>query len=143
MRLFFRIAITVFLAFMIFSFLGLQCDGMIPLEYPYDTSILLNPNSQQMVFERIDHSTAAQLIGQWKGINAESNSYSLIRFSENGFYDEIIYSELTEEKSASIEGKYKTDQNMLTIEPNHGGMYQFTYQVDAQKLQLKALATEK
>jgi hypothetical protein len=141
MRLFIRIAITIFLAVMIFSFLSLVCDGQ--LYYYNSTSTLLNPNSQEIVFERIDHSTTVQLTGKWKGINAESNSYSVIRFSENGFYDEIIYSELTGEKTASNEGKFKTDQNILTIEPNHGGMYQFTYQLDAQKLQLKSFITEK
>lgn len=141
MRLFIRIAITIFLAVMIFSFLGLVCDGQ--LYYYNSTSALLNPNSQEIVFERIDHSTTVQLTGKWKGINTESNSYSVIQFSENGFYDEIIYSELNGEKTASFEGKYRTDQNVLTIEPNHGRMYQFTYQLDAKKLQLKAFMTEK
>ncbi len=100
--------------------------------------ILGNRNNQEIEFQKVVN-TPDQLIGLWHAENAKTNTYSRLRFNENGTFREDIYSGLNRGKMASIEGSYSMVNDQLTITLGSDEQYRFEFQLVANLLKLRPI----
>jgi hypothetical protein len=111
--------------------------------YDYSTEIstpIISGPFQEIELLKIGITQQNEIIGLWKAINVKNNSYSKIKFDENGYVQEDIYSDLTGEKVASIEGLYSTQNNRMEISIINGDVHRFEYLLNGAQLNLKALS---
>jgi len=100
--------------------------------------ILGNRNNQEIEFQKVVN-TPDKLIGLWHTENAKTNTYSRLRFNEDGTFQEDIYSGLTRGKMASIEGSYSAIDGQLTITLANGEQYRFEFQIGVNLLKLRPI----
>lgn len=120
----------------------LTCFGNLESnESPYEMNsalILGNRNNQEIEFQKVVN-TPHQLIGLWHAVNAKTNTYSRLRFNEDGTFQEDIYSGLTRGKMASIEGSYSTVDDQLTVTLANAEQYRFEFQLVVNLLKLRPI----
>jgi hypothetical protein len=124
------VAIVVFL-----SCYGQPSSSESPSDY---IPSLISSNNRDLEFQKIGN-TVNQLIGLWYADNTETNSYSRLRFHENGTFQEDIYSELTGEKFATVEGAYRVDNNQLSFTLLNAEQYHFEFKLVVKLLKLRPL----
>ena len=117
------------------------CFGQIGYDSPSELSTpIISGHFQEIELLKIGITQQNEIIGLWKAINVKNNSHSKISFDENGYVQEDIYSDLTGEKLATIEGRYTTQNDRLEISIDKGDIYQFEYLFKSGQLKLKSLS---
>ena len=134
-----KITYMVFLGFCI-TILA-SCFGQPGYDSPSDFSnSLMSGHYQEIELVKIGNTQQNEIIGLWKANNINNSGYSKIRFDENGYVIEDIYSDLTGEKLATIEGQYTIQNDRLEISIVEGDVYQFEYLLKGVQLKLKSLS---
>ena len=125
----------------IFSLLLFSCFGGPERDYSTTeaTISLISGHHSEVELLKVGNAQQIELIGLWKAKNVHTNTYSQIFFNENGYFQEEIYSNLTGEKMASIEGQYATQNDRLEISIDKGDVYRFEYLLNGAQLNLKSL----
>lgn len=103
---------------------------------PYE-SFILNNNFQIAEYQKID-SQIPGLVGAWQADDDSRNLYSILQFDDNDNFIERVHNQLTHETVASYEGEYNINVDVLEIKVEQGSVYQFFFNLDANKLQLSA-----
>ena len=132
-----RYIFTGFIIFVVAVFLG--CAGQPESSYDKSTqssSFILNGNSKTVNYLLIDTNNGLQLAGTWQAKNNQWNASSKIRFSQDGKFQENVYSNLTSELLANYQGSYTATNNILIVTLNSGDSYRFTYKLSGDYLQI-------
>lgn len=117
----------------------ISCAGMPEGSDSIDNlSMLFNPNFKSVEMVRIDQGAGAGLISEWKAENQNANSYSVIRFDENGNFGENVYSNLNGELMASYSGTYKESSGFIEITTGSMDVHVFSFILNANHLHLSA-----
>jgi hypothetical protein len=105
--------------------------------YPSGTSVLLNFNHGKIELDRIQADQGNDVHGIWRTENTEQNVYSKISFRQNGIFQEKVYSLITNDRLAVLDGTYFLNENELIIELNT--QFHFSYQFNGNQLELQKL----
>ena len=117
------------------------CAGQPGYDSPSEFSnSLISGNYHEIELLKIGSTQQNEIIGLWKAENVKNSSYSKISFDENGYVQEDIYSDLTGEKLATIEGRYTAQNDRLEISIIKGDIYQFEFTLKSGQLNLKSLS---
>ena len=117
------------------------CTGQPGYNSPSELSTpIISGHFQEIELLKIEITQQNEIIGVWKATNVENNSHSKIRFDENGYVQEDIYSDLTGEKLATIEGQYTAQNDRLEISTIKGDVHQFEYLLKSGQLKLISLS---
>ena len=100
-------------------------------------SFILNHNFQEAEYQKLNNQTQG-LVGSWQAENNSRNLYSIIQFDDNNNFLEQVHNKLTHEIMGSYEGNYNINIDLLEIMANKGDVYQFSFNLNADKLQLSA-----
>jgi len=115
------------------------CWGQPESEY-YPTaqspSFILNGNFGSIEYELFEAINNQQLMGTWQAKNDRQNASSKIQFTEEGQFQEKVYSDLTSELLANYEGNYTATNNLLIVTLDSGESYRFTYTLSGDYLKI-------
>jgi hypothetical protein len=130
----------IFIGFLILAVSMLfGCCGQTENSYDKSTqssSFILNGNSKTVNYLLIETNKGLHLAGNWQAENNQWNASSKIMFSQDGKFQEKIYSNLTSELLASYQGSYTATNNILIVTLNSGDSYRFTYRLSGDYLQI-------
>jgi hypothetical protein len=130
----------IFIGFMILTvamFFG--CWGQPERESGSTTqsmSFILNGNFGSVEYELFEAISDQQLMGTWQAKNEQQNAYSKIQFTEEGRFQENVYSDLTNELLATYEGSYTATNNLLIVSLSTGESYRFMYTLSGDYLKI-------
>jgi hypothetical protein len=116
-----------------------RCAGM-PGSYGDSStsdSFILNGSFKSVVYEEVGNQNIG-LIGNWMTENKSLNRYSVIGFDQNNNFVEQVRSALTHEIIVTYKGSYNVNADALEIASNDGGMRVFSFNINANLLQLSA-----
>jgi hypothetical protein len=130
----------IFIGFMILTvamFFG--CWGQPERESGSTTqsmSFILNGNFGSVEYELFEAISDQQLMGTWQAKNEQQNASSKIQFTEEGRFQENVYSDLTNELLATYEGSYTATNNLLIVSLSTGESYRFMYTLSGDYLKI-------
>ena len=130
----------IFIGFMILTvamFFG--CWGQPERESGSTTqsmSFILNGNFGSVEYELFEAISDQQLMGTWQAKNKQQNASSKIQFTEEGRFQENVYSDLTNELLATYEGSYTATNNLLIVSLSTGESYRFMYTLSGDYLKI-------
>ena len=130
----------IFIGFMILTvamFFG--CWGQPERESGSTTqsmSFILNGNFGSVEYELFEAISDQQLMGTWQAKNEQQNASSKIQFTEEGRFQENVYSDLTNELLATYQGSYTVTNNLLIVTLYSGESYRFTYTLSGDYLKI-------
>jgi hypothetical protein len=130
----------IFIGFMILTvamFFG--CWGQPERESGSTTqsmSFILNGNFGSVEYELFEAISDQQLMGTWQAKNEQQNASSKIQFTEEGRFQENVYSDLTNELLATYEGSYTATNNLLIVTLSTGESYRFMYTLSGDYLKI-------
>ena len=130
----------IFIGFMILTvamFFG--CWGQPERESGSTTqsmSFILNGNFGSVEYELFEAISDQQLMGTWQAKNDRQYASSKIQFTEEGQFQEKVYSDLTNELLATYEGRYTTTNNLLIVTLSTGESYRFMYTLSGDYLKI-------
>jgi hypothetical protein len=117
------------------------CTGQPGYDSPSELNTpIISGHFQEIELLKIEITQQNEITGLWKAINVKNNSHSKISFDENGYVQEDIYSNLTGEKIATVEGQYTTQNDRLEISIINGDVYQFEFTISSGQLNLKSIS---
>jgi hypothetical protein len=130
----------IFIGFMILTvamFFG--CWGQPERESGSTTqsmSFILNGNFGSVEYELFEAISDQQLMGTWQAKNEQQNASSKIQFTEEGRFQENVYSDLTNELLDTYEGSYTATNNLLIVSLSTGESYRFMYTLSGDYLKI-------
>jgi hypothetical protein len=100
------------------------------------SSFIMNGNTKTVDYLLIDANNGQQLTGIWQAKNNRQNASSKIQFTEDGRFQETVYSELTSELLDNYEGSYTATDGILIVTLNSGESYRFAYTLSGDYLKI-------